>query len=166
MFQQISAVSTIRISAPKKAVLSVVQDIQSIEKFEVKADRVELHPADSTRGTYNVVGHFAGLPWRREFAYFINEDGFYSRDARKSGKEYTVQGGFIVQEVAPHECVLIHYELYFVSRWFVPLRLFISTYLNWSMRRELREMRETILQSVNQTSTAESVSPVAVIGHS
>jgi len=155
MFKQISAVSTIRIDATKAEVLAAVWDIKSIEKFEVKADSVEVHPADERKGTYNVHGRFAGLPWRREFAYFLNEDGFYSRDARKSGAQYTVQGGFIVQPTSDRECTLIHYEMYYLSAWFLPVKPLISTYLKWSMRKELRDMKETI-----EGTRAQNVTPL------
>ena len=147
--RQLAAVSTIRIEAPRDAVLRVIWDIQGIEKFEVKADAVNVFPIDNRKGTYKVRGRFAGMPWRREFAYFLNEDGFYSRDASKAGDDYTVQGGFIVQQTGPRESTLIHYEMYLLSPWFVPLKPLITAYLKWSMRKELQDIRNTVLLSAN-----------------
>ena len=95
-----------------------------------------------------VRGHFAGLPWRREFAYFLNDDGFYSRDADRSGTDVTVQGGFIVQSTGDDECTLIHYEVYNLSPWFVPLKPLIRAYLKWSMRKELRDIRTAVMHGV------------------
>ena len=146
MFRRLTAVSTIKIHAPRAAVLAVVQDIQGIERFEVKADQVDVHPIDAKKGTYQVRGHFAGLPWRREFSYFLNEDGFYSRDAHPSTPEVTVQGGFIVQGTDAEESILIHYEMYYLSYWFVPLKPLIAAYLKWSMRRELRDIERAVAE--------------------
>ena len=147
MFQQLAAVSTITIDAPKEAVLPIVWDIKGIEKFEVKADAVNVFPINNKDGTYKVTGHFAGLPWRREFAYFRSPDGFYSRDAHPSGPNVTVQGGFIVQATGAYESTIIHYEMYYLSAWFVPFKPFIAAYLKWSMRKELNDMKEAVLQS-------------------
>ena len=146
MLRQLSEVSTIAIHAPKSEILPVVNDIRSIERFEVKADRVNVQPIDGRKGTYKVRGHFAGVPWRREFAYFLNDDGFYSRDAHPSGPEVTVQGGFIVQATGDDECTLIHYEMYRLLPWLVPLKPLIRAYLKWSMRRELRDIRTAVMQ--------------------
>ncbi|MGZ4780035.1 MAG: hypothetical protein ACXV5L_12615 [Thermoanaerobaculia bacterium] len=148
MFRDLSAVSTIRINAPKDAVLAVVWNIKGIETFEVKADHVNVLPIDERKGTYKVTGHFAGLPWRREFAYFLSDDGFYSRDAHLGpGPDITVQGGFIVQQTAEDECTLIHYEMYHLSPWFVPLKPLIAAYLKWSMRKELGDMKAAVMQT-------------------
>lgn len=146
MFRQLSEVSTIAIRAPKSEIVSVVNDIRSIARFEVKADHVNVHPIDGRNGTYKVRGHFAGVPWRREFAYFLNDDGFYSRDAHPSGPDVTVQGGFIVQDTGEGACTLIHYEMYHLSPWFVPLKPLIRAYLKWSMRKELRDIRTAVME--------------------
>ena len=153
MFRNLSAVSVITINAPKEAVLAVVWDIKNIEKFEVKADHVNVQPIDKRKGTYKVRGHFAGLPWRREFAYFLSDDGFYSRDAHP-GPEITVQGGFIVQPTGEGECTLIHYEMYRLSPWFVPLKPFINAYLKWSIRKELGEMKAAVLRMHGRVKTS------------
>jgi hypothetical protein len=154
MFRQISVVSTIEIEAPKSDVLEVIWDIKGIEKFEVKADRVEVSPLTPRKGTYKVRGRFAGVPWRREFAYFLNEDGFYSRDAHQTREHVTVQGGFIVQELRPLRSVLIHYELYYISLWFLPLRPLITSYLKWSMSKELRDIRDAVFSRKRQSAAA------------
>ncbi len=151
MLRQLSEVSTITIHAPKAAVLPVVHDIKSIERFEVKADHVNVEPIDGRKGTYKVRGHFAGVPWRREFAYFLNDDGFYSRDAHSSGTDVTVQGGFIVQATGDDECTLIHYEVYNLWPWLVPLKPLIRAYLKWSMRKELRDIRTAVVQRFEAT---------------
>ena len=61
MLRQLSEVSTITIHASKVVVLLVVHDIKSIERFEVKADHVNVRPIDGRKGTYTVRGHFAGV---------------------------------------------------------------------------------------------------------
>ena len=154
MFRQISVVSTIEIEAPRSDVLSIIWDIKGIEKFEVKADRVEVSPLNPRKGTYKVHGRFAGVPWRREFAYFLNDDGFYSRDAHQTAEHVTVQGGFIVQELRPSRSVIIHYEMYYISPWFLPLRPVITAYLKWSMRKELRDIRDAVFARQSHSAAA------------
>src|SRR5436305_14810394 len=66
------------VACPAARAIAAVQDIKSIERTEVKADRVEVTPASDSAGTYAVTGHFAGVPWRSRFAYRLHASGFHS----------------------------------------------------------------------------------------
>lgn len=144
MFRHVNVVGTIRVQAPKQEVVELLWNIKRIPDFDLKADRVDVRPVTEKTGMYSVWGHFAGIPWSREFEYFLNDDGFYLKEAHP-GPEIAVQGGFLVQATGPNSCTVIHYELYFFAPWFVPLRPFIVAYLNWSVRVELQKIKRAAL---------------------
>jgi hypothetical protein len=145
MFRMVNEVSTIIISAPQAAALAIVQNIKNIEKTEVKADEVIVHPETPTKGTYWVRGHFAGVPWTHIFAYELNEQGFHSQEATPPASGTRISGGFIVEPLGEGACKIVHYEDYKLSWWMLPLKPLISWYLQWSMRKELRDLREMVL---------------------
>jgi hypothetical protein len=141
---RITAVSTRALPYAKSVALPAVWNIQNIERTEVKADAVAVTPETETVGSYRVRGHFAGVPWRGEFFYELNPDGFHSRNAPQPRKGSTVEGGFVVHALDDRSCRVVHYEQYRLPWWLVPLALPIKGYLQWSMRRELRDL-ETLI---------------------
>ena len=128
---------------PKEDAVAAIWEIKNIERTEVKADAVVVSPDTSSTGTYRVRGRFAGVPWRGEFAYFLNDAGFHSRNADKPPEEATIEGGFVVTPLADG-CTVIHYEQYVLAPWLVPLKHVIRMYLRWSMSRELRDLARLI----------------------
>ena len=103
-------------------------------------------PDTASSGTYKVRGRFAGVPWRGEFAYVLNDAGFHSRNAGIPAEEATIEGGFVVTPLAGG-CTVIHYEQYLLARWLVPLKQLVRLYLRWSMSRELRDLERLIAEA-------------------
>jgi hypothetical protein len=144
--RRVGAVARIAVPCPPERALAAVQDLKGIEPTEVKADRVEVFPEDDARGTYAVEGRFAGVPWRSRFAYRLLPTGFHSHklDAERP-RSWTISGGFVVAGLTPGQCLVLHYEDYGLPRYLAPLKPLILAYLRWSMRAELRRLRDIIL---------------------
>jgi hypothetical protein len=142
---RITVTAAIEVPSPPERALAAVWDIASIERFEVKADKVLVHPLGSRTGTYDVRGHFAGVPWHGRFEYELSDYGFHSRTADVPRAEATVEGGFLVTPLSEGECTVIHYEQYALAPWLRPFAPVVRAYLRWSMRRELRDLRSAIL---------------------
>ena len=159
MFRHVNVVGTITIPLPKKELLELLWDIKRIPDFDLKADRVDVRPETEKSGSYAVWGRFAGISWSRDFLYFLNDDGFYLREAHPSGPEPAIQGGFMVQAIGPNESTVIHYEQYWFARRFVPFRPLIVAYLNWSIREELKKIKRAALEKY--AGSAVSRSPAA-----
>jgi hypothetical protein len=132
------------IPVEQACVLPAVWEIQNIERCEVKADVVQVTKETDTRGSYRVRGRFAGLPWRGQFFYELNPKGFHSTNAPHPRRGTTISGGFVVEPVGDHECVVTHYEQYRLPIYFRPLRPMIAWYVAWSMRRELRDLEALV----------------------
>ncbi|MEO8218161.1 MAG: hypothetical protein ABI718_13865 [Acidobacteriota bacterium] len=147
MFRHVNIVGAITVPVAKQRLVELLWDIGRIPEFDLKADRVEVTPKSETTGSYRVWGRFARIPWSRDFEYFLNADGFYLREANPSGPEPAIHGGFMVQEVGPEECTLIHYEQYWFARRLEPLRPFLVAYLNWSVRVELKKIRRAATET-------------------
>jgi hypothetical protein len=130
----------------REEAVAAIREIKNIERTEVKADAVAVSPDTALSGTYKVRGRFAGVPWRGEFAYFLNEAGFHSRNAGIPAEEATIEGGFVVTPLAGG-CTVIHYEQYLLPRWLVPLKQLVGLYLRWSMSRELRDLERLIAEA-------------------
>ncbi|MGH3042893.1 MAG: hypothetical protein ACRDNG_14360 [Gaiellaceae bacterium] len=143
MSRRLTVVSAREMALPRRAVLDAIWRIKNIERTEVKADAVDVRPAGPRAGTYKVTGRFAGVPWRNEFAYELNEAGFHSRNANVPPSEATIEGGFIVTPTADG-CTVIHYEQYVLSPSVVALKPLVRWYLRWSMRRELRDLEALV----------------------
>jgi hypothetical protein len=126
--------------------VAAIWEIKNIERTEVKADAVLVSPDTSATGTYRVRGRFAGVPWRGEFAYFLNDAGFHSRNAYRPAEEATIEGGFVVTPLADG-CTVIHYEQYVLAPWLRPIKPVVWMYLRWSMRRELRDLEALLERS-------------------
>ncbi len=152
MIRDISTVSTIMVPCHKEDALAVIWEIKNIEKCEVKADVVNVTKETEKTGTYKVRGHFAGIPWRNQFSYELNDKGFHSVETNPPGPRPRIQGGFIVDVTGEKACKITHYEQYELPRWLVPMKPFIVAYLKWSMRKELRDLRDFILESAAEVS--------------
>ena len=146
MFRHVNVVGAITIPLPKQELVEMLWDIKRIPDFDLKADRVEVRPETDKTGFYRVWGRFAGVGWSRDFQYFLNDDGFYLREAQPSGPEPAIHGGFMVQAVTASESTVIHYEQYWFARRLVPLRPFLVAYLNWSVREELKKIKRAALE--------------------
>ena len=149
MGSRITTVSTREMGYPREAALRAIWEIKNIELTEVKADAVEVDPQTPTKGTYKVRGRFAGVPWRGEFAYELNDAGFHSRTAGVPPDQAKVEGGFVVTPIAGG-CTVIHYEQYVLALWLRPIKPVVWMYLRWSMRRELRDL-EALLRGSQST---------------
>jgi hypothetical protein len=143
---RITAVSAREMHCSREDAVAAIREIKNIERTEVKADAVVVFPASSSSGTYKVRGRFAGVPWRGEFEYFLNDAGFHSRNAGIPADEATIEGGFVVTPLAGG-CTVIHYEQYMLARWLVPLKQLVRLYLRWSMSRELRDLERLIAEA-------------------
>jgi hypothetical protein len=144
VIRDVKTLSAIDLNCPKEAALALVWDIKTIEVSELKADKVEVHMETDRKGTYDVWGHFAGVPWQNTFAFELNDRGFHSQEVHPAADGPYISGGFVVQETGPQKCKLLHYEDYKLPWRFVPLKPLIFLYLKWSMGKELRTMREMI----------------------
>ncbi len=144
--RSVGAVARIVVPCSPQRALAAVQDIKAIERTEVKADRVDVFPEDDEQGSYAVTGRFAGVPWHSRFAYRLLPTGFHSRklDGERP-RSWEISGGFVVAALTPGECVVLHYEDYGLPRYLAPLKPLILVYLRWSMRAELRRLRDLIL---------------------
>lgn len=161
MIRNVSVVSTIDVACRKEDALALVWNIKNIEKTEVKADHVIVHKETECNGTYDVRGHFAGIPWHNAFTYELNDKGFHSLEAHPPASGTRISGGFIVDETGDNLCTIRHYEEYKLPKWAVPLKPFVVIYLKWSMRKELRALRELILEYASQSgnsTTKENIS--------
>jgi hypothetical protein len=144
--RSVGAVARIVVPCSPQRALAAVHDIKAIERTEVKADRVDVFPEDDEQGSYAVTGRFAGVPWHSRFAYRLLPTGFHSRklDGERP-RSWEISGGFVVAPLTPGECVVLHYEDYGLPRYLAPLKPLILAYLRWSMRAELRRLRDLIL---------------------
>ena len=125
--------------------IAAVQNIRSIERTELKADRVEIFPESPVAGTYAVTGHFARVPWRSRFAYRLHPTGFHSEKVRGERPQgWDISGGFVVAPLGDRECLVLHYEDYGLPRYLAPLRGLIRLYLQRSMEAELRALAEMV----------------------
>jgi hypothetical protein len=146
MGPRITTVCAREMPYPREDAVAAIWEIKNIERTEVKADAVVVSPDTSGMGTYRVRGRFAGVPWRGEFAYFLNEAGFHSRNADRPAEEATIEGGFVVTPLADG-CTVIHYEQYVLAPWLAPLKHVLRAYLRWSMSRELRDLERLIART-------------------
>ena len=140
---RVTMVSAREMHCTRGDAVAAIREIKNIERTEVKADAVVVSPETSSSGTYNVRGRFAGVPWLGEFAYFLNDAGFHSRNAGIPAEEATIEGGFVVTPLAGG-CTVIHYEQYVLARWLIPLKQLVRQYLRWSMSLELRDLERLI----------------------
>jgi hypothetical protein len=155
MRRWVTTVAAIELPQPPESVLPAIWDIGNIERCEVKADRVEVHPHGSRSGTYDVRGRFAGVPWRGRFQYDLDARGFHSRTADVPAGEAKVEGGFVVCPLGESGSTVLHYEQYVLAWWLRPISLLVRGYLRWSMRRELRVLRSLVADGA-VTSTRRS----------
>lgn len=150
----ITVTAALELPCPPHDALRAIWEIKNIERCEVKADHVDVHPVDARRGTYDVSGRFAGFPWRGRFDYELDDRGFHSRTADVPRDEATVEGGFVVTPLGAHDSTVIHYEQYVLAPWLRPFGALVRAYLRRSMRRELRDLRELIRQAPGARSVA------------
>jgi hypothetical protein len=143
---RITTVSAREMHCAREEAVAAIREIKNIERTEIKADAVVVFPGSSSSGTYKVRGRFAGVPWRGEFEYFLNDAGFHSRNAGMPADEATIEGGFVVTPLAGG-CTVIHYEQYMLARWLVHLKQLVRLYLRWSMSRELRDLERLIAEA-------------------
>ena len=146
MMREIAATRLIEVACPQEEALAVIWEIQNIEKTEVKADIVWVNPESKNTGTYRVRGHFAGIPWHSEFAYTLHAQGFHSLEAHPPLSGTRIQGGFVVVPTGEKSCTILHYEQYKLPRWAVPLKPLVEGYLQWSMKKEMHDLKEIILK--------------------
>jgi hypothetical protein len=133
------------LQCPAERAIAAVQDIQAIERTELKADRVEVSPESATTGTYAVTGHFARVPWRSRFAYRLHSTGFHSEKVPgERPRSWEISGGFMVAPLGEQECLVVHYEDYGLPRCLAPLRGLVRLYLHRSMDVELRMLAEIV----------------------
>lgn len=151
MLRDVSCVSAITAPCRAEDARAAVQNIKNIEITEVKADAVDVAPETDRRGTYTVRGHFAGIPWHGKFTYELNDRGFHSVETNAPASGPRVQGGFIVEPEGERACTITHYEQYVLPAWLIPLKPLIVAYLNWSMRKELRDLRALLLANRAET---------------
>lgn len=145
MSRRITAVEALELPCPPAAALPAVWDIRNVERCEVKADSVRVHPRTDRDGTYDVRGRFAGVAWKGRFQYELTPTGFHSRDAGVPPERATVEGGFVVTPLGADHCTVIHYEQYVLARWLAPLSPLVKLYLHFTMRRELRDLRRLLI---------------------
>jgi len=156
--RHLTATAAIVLPCPPEQALPAIWDIQNIERCEVKADRVDVHPTDAHAGSYDVRGRFAGVPWRGRFEYELDARGFHSRTADVPRNEATVEGGFVLTPLGEDQSTVIHYEQYVLVPWLAPLSGLVRAYLRWSMHRELRTLRTLI---VDQQATPREPEPAS-----
>jgi hypothetical protein len=158
MRKLVTVVSRRVIPVPPARARAAVWEIQNIERTEVKADVVCVTKESPTVGSYTVRGHFAGIPWRGEFFYELNATGSHSTKAPKPGRGSTISGGFVVEEISDDECLVVHYEQYRLPWYHRPLGPGIIAYLRYSLRRELRDLEQLV---VDEAADATPVSAAA-----
>jgi len=152
MMRDISVIRLIEVACRQEDVLPVIWEIQNIEKTEVKADVVQVNKQTERMGTYQVRGHFAGIPWHNEFAYVLHEQGFHSLEAHPPASGSRIQGGFVAVSTGKQNCTILHYEQYVLPKWAIPLKLLIEWYLQWSMKKELHDLKTIILERAAKAS--------------
>jgi len=151
MARRVTVVEALELPCSPSVVLPVVWDLKNVERCEVKADGVIVYPRTAREGSYDVRGHFAGVPWRGRFDYELHPAGFHSRTADVPRAQARVEGGFVVTPLGADQCTVIHYEQYVLAPWVAPLGCLVRTYLHRSMRRELRDLRRLVLGSFSST---------------
>lgn len=132
MSRTIAATRLIEVPCRQEDALAVIREIKNIEKTE-------------HTGTYKVRGHFAGIPWHNEFAYTLHEQGFHSVETHPPASGPRIQGGFVAVYTGEQICTILHYEQYILPKWGVPVKPLIEWYLQWSMKKELRDLKTIIL---------------------
>jgi len=150
MIREISAIRLIEVACCEEDALALVWEIKNIEKIEVKADKVQVNKLNEKKGTYKVRGHFAGIPWHNEFTYDLNEQGFHSYETHPPASGPRIKGGFVVIPTGEKSCTIIHYEQYILPTWGIPLKPLVLLFLQWSMKKELHDLKVLILEHVNK----------------
>ncbi len=142
---------SIKISCNAQQAITVLHNIENIEKYEPKLISATIRKESDKRGTYKTKGYFAGVPWKGKFSYELRENGFYSEMLKSPLSGLKVEGGFIVEQVAENECKIIHYEQYFHPLWLLTLVPFLKRYLEKEMIKELKDLKEIILDSIKDS---------------
>ncbi|WIG61771.1 MAG: hypothetical protein OJF49_004519 [Ktedonobacterales bacterium] len=142
--QVISARHSIILPYRKADALAVIQRIESVEKIEGAAVRVTAHHEKARYGTHDVGGRFAGIPWRSRYWHERDGDGFRGEQMHAPPLGKRISGGFQVEAIGKHACKVSYSEEYLLPRWLVPFRPAIEGYLNWSVIKELRDLRALI----------------------
>lgn len=146
--RSVGAVARITVPCTAERAVDAVQDIKAIELTELKAEHVVVEPTSDDRGTYAVTGRFAGARWRSRFVYRLHSAGFHSHKLEgEKPHSWGISGGFVVAPLGGERCMVMHYEDYELPGYLIPLKPAILAYLRWSMREELRRLREIIVAS-------------------
>jgi hypothetical protein len=113
-----------RIDVPVDAgtALNFIREIKNIDLYEPKVDKAEVKNETDTKGSYEVKGRFAGIPWAGKFSFELNEEGFYSEMLNSPVPGLKVQGGFKVKKVSDKDCRISHFENYQLPGWLIAFR--------------------------------------------
>jgi hypothetical protein len=141
-----------RIDVPVNAgtALNFICEIKNIDQYEPKVDQAKVNPETDKKGSYEVKGRFAGIPWSGKFSYEINEEGFYSEILNSPIPGLKVQGGFKVKKVSDKDCRISHFENYQLPGWLFAVRPLLKAYLTQSIKKELEDVKKLILEADNK----------------
>lgn len=143
MTNKVTVTDSIQLGVPTEQALAVLWEVKNLSLYEPKVGAMWVEPETEERGTYAIVGRFAGLPWRGKFSYILNPRGFHS-ELLSGPPNVRVNGGFIVKSGGADRCLISHYERYQFSSWLALLAPLIRLYLTWAIKKELRGLAEII----------------------
>ena len=128
-------------------VLSFLQNIKNIDRYEPKLISAEIIEAQPDKGFYKAKGTFLNFRWRGKFTYELNYQGFHSRmvGGPLSNK---MQGGFAVYAISENSCCVIHYEEYQFPRWTILLKPLFRYYLKKLMIQELKTIQDLLQEKL------------------
>lgn len=151
MLRDLAMTQLIEVPCRQEEALALIWRLEDVLTAEVKVDAITVHPQTDHSGTYALRGRFAGIPWRDEFTYTLHAGGFHSVQANPPPSGARIQGGFVAIATGEGRCTILHYEQYVLPSWVVPLKPIIAAYLDWSMRKEMRDLRAMLLRRVATT---------------
>jgi hypothetical protein len=143
MTNKVIVTDSIPLNLPAEQALAILWDVKNLSLYEPKVDAMQVKPETEERGTYAIMGRFAGLPWRGIFSYVLNPRGFHS-ELLEGPSGVKMNGGFVVTPGHAGQCLITHYERYQFTSWLALLAPLIRLYLTWAIKKELRGLAAVI----------------------
>lgn len=143
MTNKVTVVDSIPLGLSAEQALTILWDVKNLSLYEPKVDAMQVKPETEERGTYAIMGRFAGLPWRGIFSYVLNPRGFHS-ELLEGPSGVKMNGGFVVTPGHAGQCLITHYERYQFTSWLALLAPLIRLYLTWAIKKELRGLAAVI----------------------
>lgn len=141
-FHHIAVSGQILLEDSYEAVLTYIHNIENLVQYEPKLWKVKLQKESNSKkelGFYQSTGVFGFVPFRDQFSYTINENGFHSQMETGLLKKH-MNGGFTLTKKNKNQCIVLHYENYELCGWQKLFSPYLKRYLKRSMEKELNTL--------------------------